>query len=203
MKIAVLVSGSGSNLQALIDAVAADPSFGAELVLVLADRPDTFALERATAAGIPTHVVDWSHFSDRKAFTQAVVEVLREAEVDGVVLAGFMRILSQEAVAAFPNRILNVHPSLLPAFPGATAVEDALAAGVKLAGLTVHFVDEQVDHGPIIAQRSIPVRFTDTRDELHARIQEQEHDLYPRVVRAFCQGQISVLDSIVAIKEQL
>jgi phosphoribosylglycinamide formyltransferase-1 len=203
MNIAVLVSGSGSNLQALMDAVASDPSFGGEIVLVVADRDGTFGVTRAKAAGIPTQVINWWDAADREAFTSSIVEALRIVETDLVVLAGFMRILSKEVVEAFPDRIINVHPSLLPAFPGGRAVEDALDAGVKLAGLTVHFVDEMVDHGPIIAQRSVPVLASDTRADLHARIQKEEHALYPKVVRAFCRGEIRVQENVVATRELL
>jgi phosphoribosylglycinamide formyltransferase-1 len=203
MRIAVLVSGSGSNLQALIDAIASDPSFGAEVVLVLADRPDTGGLARASAAEIPTAVVDWKAFAEGESFTQAVLNEVQAVDAEGLVLAGFMRVLSSQVIAAFPNLILNVHPSLLPAFPGRRAVADALAHGVKLAGLTVHFVDEQVDQGPIVAQRAVPILPSDTPDSLHERIQEQEHDLYPKVVRAFCRGELSVKDKMVALEEVL
>ena len=203
MRIAVLVSGSGSNLQALIDAIASDPSFGAEVVLVLADRPDTGGAARASVAGIPTAVVDWKDFTERESFTQAVLSEVLAAGAEGIVLAGFMRVLSAQVIAAFPNLILNVHPSLLPAFPGGRAIEDALAQGVKLAGVTVHFVNEKVDRGPIVAQRAVPILPSDTRDSLHARIQEQEHDLYPKVVRALCRGEISVTDNVVMLEEVL
>ncbi len=186
-----------------MDAIASDPSFGAELVLVLADRPDTGGVARASAAGIPTVVVDWKAFADRDSFTQAVLNEVQGVRAEGLVMAGFMRVLSSQVIAAFPNLILNVHPSLLPAFPGSRAVEDALAQGVESTGLTVHFVDELVDHGPIVAQRVVPILPADTRDSLHARIQEQEHDLYPKVVRAFCRGDISVKDDLVMLGEAL
>lgn len=203
MKIAVLVSGSGTNLQALMDAISADPSFGGEIVLVLSDRAETGGVVRAVTAGIPVVEVLWTDFSGRETFTAAIVTELQRAGVELVVLAGFMRILSASAVAAFPNQILNVHPSLLPQFPGGTAVEDALASGVKVGGLTVHFVDEEVDHGPIIAQREVPITAEDSRDDLHVRIQVEEHGLYPKVVRAFCRGEISVNGTIVSLKEPL
>ncbi len=192
MRTAVLVSGSGSNLQSLLDRSVSDPGFGAEIVLVLSDRPGVRGLERATAAGVPTAVVAWADHADRAAFTAAVCDAIDAAGAELVVLAGFMRILAPEAVRRFPGRILNIHPSLLPAFPGARAVEDALAHGVKLAGVTVHVVDEEVDHGPIIAQRAVEVRPDDDRDSLHARIQAVEHELYPDVVADVAAGRVVV-----------
>jgi phosphoribosylglycinamide formyltransferase-1 len=194
MRIAVLVSGSGSNLQALIDR---GEALGAEIVLVLSDRPGVRGLARAEAAGIPTAVVAWSDHPNREAFTQEVCHVVEAAGAEGIVLAGFMRVLAAEAVARFPNRILNIHPSLLPAFPGGHAVEDALAYGAKVTGVTVHFVDEQVDHGPIVAQRPVAILSDDDRDSLHARIQEVEHVLYPEGVAAFAQGRLRVVGRTV------
>ena len=188
INIAVLASGSGTNLQAFIDA----PDLGADISLVISDRPEAAALARAEAAGIRARVLPWADFDSRVDFSKAIVEEIVEADAEGVVLAGFMRVLSGELVAAFRNRILNIHPSLLPAFPGANAVEQALHHGVKMTGVTVHFVDEEVDHGPIIAQRPVPILPADDRDRLHARIQMEEHDLYPRVVRAFARGELHV-----------
>lgn len=192
LPIAVLVSGSGSNLQAIIDAAAADPSFGARIVTVISDRPDIRGLDRATAVGIPTRVVPWGEAPDRVAFTNAVCDAAEEAGATALVLAGFMRVLSKEAVDRFPNRILNIHPALIPSFPGAHGVREALEHGVKVTGVTVHFVDEHVDHGPIIAQTAVPVLACDTEESLHARIQVEEHQLYPRVVKAFANGRLSV-----------
>lgn len=182
----MLVSGSGSNLQALIDA--ADPEVN--IGLVIADRDDIAALDKARAAGIPTQVIRYQDFPGRDEFSSAIVESAAEAEV--LILAGFMRILSPGAVDQFRQRILNIHPSLLPAFPGAHAVAQALAHGVKLTGVTVHFVDAEVDHGPIIAQREVPVESGDDEASLHARIQSVEHRLYPEVVSAFVRGKIKV-----------
>ena len=192
MRVAVLVSGSGSNLQAIVDAAAADPSYPAEVVLVLSDRPGVKGLERAEAAEIPTVVVAWADHRDRASFTTAVCDAIDAANAEGVVLAGFMRILSPEAVRRFPNRIINIHPSLLPSFAGGHAVPDALVYGAKVSGVTVHFVDEQVDHGPIIAQRAVPVADDDTEATLHARIQVVEHELYPKVVADFAAGRLVV-----------
>ncbi len=187
--IGVLVSGSGSNLQALIDA----PDLGAAISVVVADRPGIKALERAEIAGIPTVVLPWEEYGSRVEFSKAVADVVEKSGAKMMVLAGFMRILAPEAIGRFPNRILNIHPSLLPSFPGSNAVAQALAHGVKVTGVTVHLVDEEVDHGPIIAQRVVPVLPGDDVSVLHARIQAQEHDLYPRVVRAFVEGEVSIV----------
>lgn len=193
MKIAVLVSGSGTNLQALIDAAAADPAFGAEIVLVVSDRPGVGGLTRAEASGIPTAVVAWKEFADRDSFTRAVCDAVDAAGASAMILAGFMRILGPEAVRRFPNRIINIHPALLPAFPGAHAVPQALAHGVKLTGVTVHFVDEEVDHGPIILQEAVPVEPDDSEASLHARIQVVEHRVFPLAVKAFANGKLEVV----------
>ncbi|HEX2405508.1 MAG TPA: phosphoribosylglycinamide formyltransferase, partial [Acidimicrobiia bacterium] len=144
INIAVLASGSGTNLQALIDA----PDLGGDIGLVLSDRSDATALERARTAGIPTTVVSWADYGSRGEFSAAIRDQIEQADVEIVVLAGFMRVLGGEVVGAFRNQILNIHPSLLPAFPGAHAVDQALEHGVKMTGVTVHFVDEEVDHGP-------------------------------------------------------
>jgi phosphoribosylglycinamide formyltransferase-1 len=188
INIAVLASGSGTNLQALIDA----PDLGAEICVVVSDRPEAAALGRAEAAGIESRVVPWSEFDSRAEFTKAILGEMEQAGADGIALAGFMRVLSGELIAVYPNQVLNIHPSLLPAFPGANAVGQALDHGVKVTGVTVHFVDEKVDHGPIIAQRAVPVLPDDDLASLHARIQVEEHDLYPRVVSAFARGEIQV-----------
>jgi len=192
LPIAVLVSGSGSNLQAIIDATAADPDYGAAVVIVISDRPGVRGLERAAEAGIPTRVIPWQESADRASFTKAVCDAAEDAGAAALVLAGFMRILTKDAVDRFPNRILNIHPALIPSFPGAHGVRDALAHGVKVTGVTVHFVDEDVDHGPIIAQTAVPVLTGDTEESLHARIQIEEHKLFPEVVKAFAKGRLSV-----------
>lgn len=188
INIAVLASGVGSNLQALIDA----PDLGAEISMVISDRPGAAALDRAGTAGIPALVVPWGEFDSRAEFCKAILGELEGAGADGVVLAGFMRVLSEDVIAAYPNRVLNIHPSLLPAFPGSNAVAQALEHGVKVTGVTVHFVDEEVDHGPIIAQRAVPVLPDDDVASLQARIQIEEHQLYPQVVSAFAAGRLQV-----------
>jgi phosphoribosylglycinamide formyltransferase-1 len=186
--VAVLASGSGSNLQALLD----DPEVGPYIVLVLSDVPGAGALDRATLAGIPAEVVDPSGFASRAEFDDAILARLRASDVDTVLLAGFMRILAPQVVRAFPNRILNVHPSLLPAFPGAHAVREALAWGVKVTGCTVHLVDEEVDHGPAVLQEPIEIVEGDDEESLHARIKEAEHRLFPRAAGWLVAGRLVV-----------
>lgn len=189
----MLASGSGTNLQALLNVA----GIRSQIAVVVSDRPDAGALIRASSAGIPTAVVRYRDHHDRTSFSMAVADVIEASGAKGVVLAGFMRILSPEFIARFPDRILNVHPSMLPSFPGARAVEDALAHGVRVTGVTVHFVDEQVDHGPVIAQVPVEVEEGDDAGSLHRRIQTVEHDLYPRVVQAFLAGDIYVVDGRV------
>ena len=164
-----------------------------EFSLLISDRADAGALRRAEAAEIPTAVLAYSEHPDREGFSIAIVEAARASGAEVLVLAGFMRVLSPVAVNAFPDRILNIHPSLLPAFPGTRAVAQALAYGAKVTGVTVHFVDEEVDHGPIIAQRPVPVLDDDTVETLHERIQIEEHKLYPEVISAFARGRIEVV----------
>jgi len=186
--IAVLISGTGSNLQALIDTMGGDY----RIAVVLSDREDAPGLRRARKAGIPTVVVPWSSHGDRDGFTDAVCDAARRFGAEALVLAGFMRILGPSAITAFPDAIINIHPALLPAFPGAHAVEQALAHGVRYTGVTVHFVDEQVDHGPIIAQEPVAILPGDDVESLHARMQTVEHRLLPRVVSAFGRGELAV-----------
>jgi phosphoribosylglycinamide formyltransferase-1 len=184
----VLASGSGTNLQALID----DELVRPHIRIVVSDRPGCGSLERAGRAGIGHAVSYWSDFPDRDSFSSHLADLVEDAGAKGVVLAGFMRILSRGFVERFPGRILNVHPSLLPAFPGAAAVESALRHGVTVTGVTVHFVEEEVDAGPIVAQRPVKVMPDDTVETLHARIQAEEHRLYPQVVRALISGALTV-----------
>ena len=191
LPVAVLASGSGSNLQALLDA-SARHDFGAAIVAVISDRPGVRALDRAATAGVATAVVDWNDFGDRTAFTDAICDAADRFGAEVLVLAGFMRVLAPVAIERFPDRILNIHPALLPAFPGERAVADAIEYGVKLTGVTVHFVDEQVDHGPIIYQEVVRVHPGDTVDELHARIRRVEHRAYPEVLDALAHGRLRV-----------
>jgi phosphoribosylglycinamide formyltransferase 1 len=187
-RVAVLASGGGTNLQALLD----DPEVGPSLVLALSDRADAGALARARGRSVEAVHVDPARFPDRAAFDGAVLQILREREIDLVALAGFMRILGPEVVGAFLGRMLNVHPALLPAFPGTQAVADALAWGVKVTGVTVHFVDEQVDHGPVVFQEAIEVLPDDDWHALEARVHEVEHRLFPAAVKALADGRLVV-----------
>ena len=193
IRIAVLASGTGTNLQSLIDT----PDLGADIALVVSDRPQIPALSRAHSSGIPTTVVPWESFASRFAFSEAVGDEVDRVGAECVVLAGFMRVLAPPMVSRFRNRMLNIHPSLLPSFPGPNAVAQALDHGVKVTGVTVHFVDEEVDHGPIIAQRAVAVLPDDDEESLHRRIQVEEHTVYPEVVRAFARGEIEMADGKV------
>mgnify|MGYP000909575976 CR=1 FL=1 len=180
-RLAVLISGRGSNLQALIDAIEIG-KLDAKIVLVISDRPGAWGLSRAEKAGIPTKVIPWEGEDGRTAYFEKMVGILHEAQVDLVILAGFMRLLSANLIKAFPHQIINIHPSLLPAFPGLGAQRQALEYGVKVSGCTVHFVDEGLDTGPIIVQRAVPVCDSDTEETLSDRILAQEHEALPEAV---------------------
>jgi phosphoribosylglycinamide formyltransferase 1 len=199
-RLAVLVSGSGTNLQALLGAIAADPDFGGEVVVVGSDRASAGGLVRAEAAGIATVVEELADHPDRPTWEAALRSRLEEHRPDVVVLAGFMRILSAAFLDGWPDRVINTHPSLLPAFRGAHAVREALEHGVKLTGSTVHLVDEQVDHGPIVAQRAVEVLEDDDEERLHARIKAVEHELLPACVRLLCHDALVVTGRTVHIR---
>lgn len=197
-RIAVLASGEGTNLQALLD----DPVVGPWVVLVVSDREDAHALERARARDVEAVFLDPKMHPDRAAFDRALLDLLRERSIEVVALAGFMRLVGPELVRAFEGRMLNVHPALLPAFPGTTSVADALEWGVKVTGVTVHFVDEQVDHGPIVSQEAIPVLPDDDWDALEARVHQVEHRLFPAALRALVEGRIRIDGRIVRVLEE-
>ncbi len=182
-RLVVLVSGSGSNLQALLDA-AEDPRYPAEVVAVGADVPDAFGLERAAGAGVTTFVVEPKAYADRAAWTAALADAVAAHQPDWVVCAGFMRILGPAFVQRFAGRIVNTHPALLPSFPGAHGVRDALAYGVKVTGCTVHLVDEGVDTGPVLAQAAVAVEPDDDEASLHERIKTVERELLVETVAA-------------------
>jgi phosphoribosylglycinamide formyltransferase-1 len=186
-RIAVLISGRGSNLQALIDAQTSG-QLGATIALVVSNRPDAGGLTKAEDAGIPTRVVNHKDFADRPSFERALVDVLRRADVRLVCLAGFMRLLGPTFLDAFPQRILNLHPSLLPAFPGTDGARQAWEHGVKVAGATVHLVTADLDGGPIVRQAAVPVHDDDTPDTLAARILLEEHRIYAEAVRDVLRG---------------
>lgn len=198
LRVAVLVSGSGTNLQALLD-VALQPSCPFRVVCVLSNRPGAKALERASAAGVATVVEDHKAHDGREAFERALVARLKPFAPELVVLAGFMRVLSETFVRAFERRIVNVHPALCPAFPGLHAARQALEAGARITGCTVHLVDTGVDTGPILAQAAVPILDGDDEDALQRRIQTQEHALLPRVVEALARGDVVVDDGKVRV----
>ena len=191
LPIGVLVSGSGTNLQAIIDAIAAR-RLTAEIRVVLCNVPGAAALGRAERHAVPTLVIEHRGFPDRAAYDARVVSELRARGVELVVLAGFNRLLSPTFVRAFPLRIMNIHPALLPAFPGLHAQRQAIEHGVRIAGATVHFVDEETDHGPIIMQAAVPVYPDDSTETLQERILAQEHRIYPAAIQLFADGRLRV-----------
>ncbi|MBK1668854.1 phosphoribosylglycinamide formyltransferase [Rhodovibrio sodomensis] len=191
VRIGVLISGRGSNLQALIEA-AAHPDYPAEIALVIANVPEAAGLERAEAAGLPTQVVDHRLFPSRVGFEAALTDALHAADCGLVCLAGFMRVLTADFVERWRDRLINIHPSLLPAFPGLNTHAEALAAGVRITGATVHFVREQVDQGPIIGQAAVPVHDDDDAETLGARVLAAEHRLYPHCVRLAADGRATI-----------
>jgi len=195
--LAVFCSGQGSNLQAIINAIRAKKLL-ARIVFVLSDQPQAKALKRARRFGIEARTINPKEFSDRAAFEEALIELLDARRVDFVCLAGFMRILSPVFVRHYPNRILNIHPALLPAFPGAHAVRDALSWGAKITGVTVHFVDEHIDHGPIILQEAVEILPKDNEERLFARIHRVEHKLYPEAIRLVLGGRVKIKGRSVA-----
>lgn len=193
LKIGVLLSGSGTNLQAILDAVR-DEGLPVEVALAVSSRPDAYGIERAQAAGIPTLVMNRELYADPLAADARIAGALREAGAEYVVMAGYMRKVTPVMLDAFPDRVLNLHPALLPSFKGAHAIADAYDAGVKVTGVTVHFANEDYDKGPIVAQRAVEVREGDALEDLEARIHEVEHELYPYVLRLVAEGRVTVGD---------
>lgn len=196
--IGVLASGRGSNLQAILDAIASG-TLDATVALVLSDRDDAQALGRARAAGVAAQVVNPTAYPNREAYNAAMADLLRRAGVELVVLAGYMRIVTRDLLDAFPNRVINVHPSLLPAFPGLHAQRQAVEYGVKVAGCTVHFVSEEVDGGAIIAQAVVPVYDGDTEASLSDRILVEEHRILPQALQWYAEGRLSIVGRRVVI----
>ncbi|WP_165253221.1 phosphoribosylglycinamide formyltransferase [Adlercreutzia sp. ZJ304] len=190
LKCGVLLSGSGTNLQAILDQI--ECGLPVEIVHVISSRPDAFGIQRAQKAGIPTTVFDRSVYADARAADSRIVNIMREAGAEYLVMAGYMRMITSVVLDAFPNRVLNLHPALLPSFKGAHAIRDAWDAGVKVTGVTVHFANEEYDKGPIIAQRAVPLIEGDTIDSLEARIHNVEHELYPQVLRAIAEGRMEI-----------
>lgn len=191
LSLGVLASGRGSNLQAIIDAIESK-RLDARIACVLSDKKDAKALERAEAHGIKALHLDPSGYDSRESYDRCLVDCLRKNEVELVCLAGFMRILTPAFVQAFPSRVINIHPSLLPSFPGLRVQRKALEHGVKFTGCTVHFVTEEVDAGPIIIQASVPVHDDDTEESLGQRILKEEHKIYPQAIQWIAEGRIRI-----------
>jgi phosphoribosylglycinamide formyltransferase-1 len=201
MNIAVLVSGSGTNLQAILDAEARG-ELGGTVRLVVSNVAGVKALDRAQRAGVPANVLSHKGYASREAYDAALVALLREARVELVALAGFMRIVTATFLDAFPARVVNIHPSLLPAFPGMHAQRQALEHGAKVTGCTVHLVDGGLDSGPILAQAAVPVLDGDDEQRLTARILVEEHKIYPAALRAIAEGRVTVTGRRVVIRER-
>ena len=191
VRLAVLVSGNGSNLQSIIDCIESE-ELNANIAVVISNNHEAYALTRATNHGIAVVVHEHLGYTNRREYDAAMVDILQKHRVDLVILAGFMRILSEVMIGAFPNTIMNIHPALLPAFPGLHAQQQALTYGVRFSGCTVHFVDCGTDTGPIILQSIVPVHQDDTEETLSARIQTAEHSAYPDAIRLFSEGKIMV-----------
>lgn len=181
LRLGVMASGSGSNFEAIAQAIA-DQSLNAQIQVMIYNNPGIKAVARAERWGVPSVLLDHRAFSSREALDQKIVETLQQHQVDWVIMAGWMRLVTEVLIDAFPRRILNIHPSLLPSFAGIRAVEQALASGVKIAGCTVHYVIPEMDSGPIIMQAAVPVFEDDTAESLHQRIQMQEHEIFPRAI---------------------
>lgn len=191
LNIGVLISGSGSNLQSLIDHIQ-EGTLDARISLVVSSRPDAYGIERAKKAGIPVLVLNREAYADPSAANKRIADALKEAGAQYVVMAGYMRMVTAEVLDAFPDRVVNLHPALLPSFKGAHAIQDAFDFGAKVTGVTVHFANADYDKGPIIAQRAVEVREGDTVEALEARIHAVEHELYPHVVQLLAEGRVSV-----------
>lgn len=191
MNFAVFASGNGSNLQAIIHAVGKG-EMKANLSLVFSNNPKAFALERAGRAGIKTLVLNPNDYMNRQSFDREIIVHLKEEKIDFIVLAGYMLLLSPFFIKKFLHKILNVHPSLLPAFKGTHAIKDAFLYGAKVTGVTIHFVDDKVDHGPIILQEALRIKETDTLEILEQKIHSVEHRLYPKTIDLFAQGKLKV-----------
>lgn len=199
LKIGVLASGRGSNFQSIIDEIESQ-RLHAEIALLITDNSSAFAIERAKKHGIDYLVMKPKEFSTKDEFFIKIVEELKKRHVELVVLAGFMRIVGKPLIDAFPNRIMNIHPALLPAFPGVHGQKQALEYGAKISGCTVHFVDEGMDTGPIIIQAAVPVHQDDSEESLSERILTFEHKIYPEAIRLFSEGRIEVKGRVVSIK---
>ncbi|MEN6376025.1 MAG: phosphoribosylglycinamide formyltransferase [Smithella sp.] len=200
LKLGVLISGSGSNLQSIIDNIEKG-ALQATIRIVISNQPDAFGLTRAQKHGLPVAVLKHKDFKTREDFDAELVKILKNNEVDLVVLAGFMRVLTPLFLKAFPHKVINIHPALLPSFPGTSGQKDAFEYGVKFSGCTIHLVDDGVDTGPIIIQSVVPVFQNDTKETLAARILKEEHRIYPRAIQFFAEGKIEITGRRVQIKD--
>lgn len=192
MTFAVFISGNGTNLQAIIDAIQAG-DITAQLALVVSDREEAFGLQRAERAGIPTAVFNPKNYTNRQSVDRDIVAFLKKQEIDFIVLAGYLRMLTPFFIQQFPKQILNIHPALLPSFKGLHGIKDAFTYGVKVTGVTIHFVDEKMDHGPIIMQEAVTVAEEDTLESLEEKIHQVEHRIYPRAIQLFVEGRLKVI----------
>ena len=199
INIGVLASGRGTNLQAIIEAVKEGKIEG-RISIVISDNRDAFALKRAKQNNIETEYINFKSFKNREDYDKEIMQCLKEKDIDLVVLAGYMRILSPYFIRTYKNRIINIHPALLPSFPGLHAQRQAVEYGVKISGCTVHFVDEGVDSGPVILQKAVEVKDNDTEESLAERILKEEHQIYPRAIQLFCQGRLIIKGRKVFIK---
>jgi len=200
INIGVMASGRGTNLQAIIEAVEEGRIEG-KISIVISDNPDAYALKRAEQNNTETQYINFKEYKSREDYDKKVVKCLKEKEVDLVVLAGYMRILSPYFIKVYKNKIMNIHPALLPSFPGLRAQKKAIECGVKISGCTVHFVDEGVDSGPIILQKAVEVRDDDTEESLAERILQEEHQIYPQAIQLFSQGRLIIKGRKVFIGE--
>lgn len=191
IKLGVLVSGGGTNLQAIIDAIDAG-ELDAQIVLVVSSNPSAYGIERAKKAGIKTLVMQVSDYDNPKNADAQISKALKDAKADYVAMAGYMRMVTPTLLDAFPNKVINLHPALLPSFAGAHGIEDAFNYGVKITGITVHFANEEMDAGPIIAQRAVEIKENDTLESLETKIHAAEHELYPQVLQLISQGKVRV-----------
>ncbi|PIU55783.1 MAG: phosphoribosylglycinamide formyltransferase [Deltaproteobacteria bacterium CG07_land_8_20_14_0_80_38_7] len=198
VKLGALASGQGTNLQSIINACERK-EINAEITIVISDQPQAMALQRAKKHSIPTAIHERKKYKTKKEFERAIAEDIEKAQVNLICLAGFMRIISPDFINTFKNKIINIHPSLLPSFPGLEAQKQALEYGVKFTGCTVHFVDELTDHGPIILQAAVPVMKNDTLSSLKERILKEEHKIYPKAIQLITEGKTHILDRRVII----
>ncbi len=200
-RFAVFVSGNGSNLQAIIDAVKSG-EIKAELVLVFSSNEKAFALKRAEEAGIKTLVLDPKNYTNRQSYDRDIIIRLKEFNIDFIAMAGYMRLLTPFFLKNYPRKVLNVHPSLLPSFKGVQGIKDAMTYGAKVTGVTIHFVDEKMDHGPIILQESVKIADNDTLESLTEKVHKLEHKLYPKAIQLFVEGKLKVKGRKVQVLEK-